>query len=130
MRNAATPFGRSAGEYHGSIVRAHGPAIVLGDCECVPCSRLDPWDPARRRDVWVTLDGHTVTLKHVRGTSFTMGTDGVHPEPPSDSWAGWSQAGPAVLCRVCDREAWPMRLRDSSPRCSGCGSQEVTESPN
>lgn len=126
---SACAWGRSAGEYHGSLTRYYGPAVVKDDCECPTCEPLDPWDPQRHLDILVTLDGHTVKLAHVRPDHVTMGTRGPLPLPVSVSWAGWAQAAPTMHCRNCDREAWALHRYGESPRCSGCGSAQVIASP-
>ena len=66
-------------EYRGSVVHAHGLALLVGDCYC----GTDCWDDVadtERVELRVRLGSTWFTLKHVRAASYTNAcpTHGAH----------------------------------------------------
>lgn len=56
--------------YHGSIEFLKGqPAVVVGDCACSTCSKLDLMDPNRKVALAIDDDGHPQLAFHARSTS-------------------------------------------------------------
>jgi hypothetical protein len=56
--------------YRGSQTGCHGPAWLIGPCDCDECASVDPWDSNR----WVLgvrlSDGQWLKISHVREASF------------------------------------------------------------
>jgi hypothetical protein len=56
--------------YGGSQTECHGPAWLIGPCDCDECAGVDPWDNNR----WVLgvrrSEGEWLKIGHVRETSF------------------------------------------------------------
>lgn len=61
------PAPGTAVRYHGSVTKAHGPAVVVGPCDCLPC--WESWSHDPRFELVSHVTGGT--LHHARPGSFT-----------------------------------------------------------
>ena len=75
----ATRFRGEGLVYVGSLVAQRGQVVIgMSDCDCPPCSRLDPWDYDRRVEVNLANGDKLV---HARQSSF------VRPDPPCQTYS-------------------------------------------